>query len=78
MTVQEAPSVNAVLRVIRSGGALGAVNVTWLLNNGSTDFTVENGIVMFERGQRIGFIQIPVFDDTVCHTSIAFVTEEFL
>ena len=74
MTVQEAPSVNAVFRVMRSGGTLGAANVTWLLSNGSTDFTVESGVVMFARGQRIGFIQIPVFDDTVCNTSIAFVT----
>ena len=66
MNTTTAEGSSAVLSVVRMAGSLGTVRVSWMIINGSSDFSLQNGSVVFTSGQTTSQISIPVIDDAVC------------
>ena len=66
MNTTTAEGLSAVLTIVRVAGSLGSVRVSWMLINGSSDFSLQNGSVVFAIGQTASQISVPVIDDAVC------------
>ncbi len=70
MVIASEAAGSVSLTIEREGGLLGVVNVTWRLVNGSADFGIQEGSVMFSNGQRQARFVIPITDDGVSIKSI--------